>query len=104
MLVASAASLIRAGRECLPDLHDRLTSLSAFVGTEHEAWAIRQAYASAPRANFSRAVLEPCLCPLAVAKVPGLTWCDLGTPERVARTLTNLGLALPWRIDEEDLN
>ena len=104
VVVASATTLIRAGRECLPDLHDRLTSLSAFVGTDLQAWAIRQAYTSAPRANFSRAVLEPCPCPLAVAKVPGLTWCDLGTPARLARTLTNLGLALPWRVDEEDLN
>jgi mannose-1-phosphate guanylyltransferase len=104
VLVAPAATLIRAGQECLPDLHDRLVSLATFAGTELQAWAIRQAYASVPRANFSRSVLETCPSPLAVAKVPGLTWCDLGTPARVARTLTNLGLAVPWADGDEHGN
>jgi len=104
VLVSPAATLIRAGEECLPDLHDRLTSLAPFAGTELQAWAIRQAYASVPRANFSRSVLESCPSPLAVAKVPGLTWCDLGTPARVARTLTNLGLAVPWADSDEQKN
>lgn len=96
VFVASVSTLIRAGRECLPDLHERLARLSAFTGTEHEGWAIRQAYAFSPRANFSRSVLELSPRPLAVAKVPGLTWCDLGTPARVARTLTSLGVSPPW--------
>jgi mannose-1-phosphate guanylyltransferase len=96
VLVASAAALIKAGRECVPDLHDRLARLAVFAGTEDETWAIRQAYAFVPRANFSRAVLEVCPGPLAVTKVPGLTWCDLGTPARVARTLTSLGASPPW--------
>jgi mannose-1-phosphate guanylyltransferase len=37
--------------------------------------------------DFSRAVLAPSTIPLVVAEVPALTWCDLGTPERVARAL-----------------
>ena len=35
-----------------------LARLTDFLGTEHENWALRQAYELAPRANFSRAVLE----------------------------------------------
>jgi len=93
VLVASAAALIRAGRECVPSLHDRLTRLAAFAGTDYEAWAIRQAYALAPRANFSRSVLGVSPRPLAVAKIPGITWCDLGSPERVERTLASLGIS-----------
>ncbi len=96
VLVAPVSALIRAGQECIPELHDRLARLASFAGTEHRAWAIRQAYAFVPRANFSRSVLELCPGPLAVAKVPGLTWCDLGTPARVARTLTGLGVSPPW--------
>ncbi|HXJ83517.1 MAG TPA: sugar phosphate nucleotidyltransferase [Candidatus Methylomirabilis sp.] len=96
VLVASVSALIKAGQECVPDLHDRLAYLRAFAGTEHEAWAIRQAYTCVPRANFSRSVLEVCPGPLAVAKVPGLSWCDLGTPARVARTLNSLGMSPPW--------
>jgi len=50
----------------------------------------------APTANFSRSVLEFGSLPLVVSKVPTLTWCDLGTPERVARTLRQLGVSASW--------
>jgi hypothetical protein len=33
---------------------------------------------------------------LAVSKLPGLTWCDLGSPERVVTMLTRLGVSTPW--------
>src|SRR5262249_49050600 len=39
-----AATLVDAGRECLPALHERLARLATFFGTEHEQWALRQAY------------------------------------------------------------
>jgi mannose-1-phosphate guanylyltransferase len=87
VLVTTAATLIEAGRECVPILHERLSRIASFAGTELETRAIRQGYALAPRANFSRSILELCRRPLAVAKLPGLTWCDLGTPTRVARIL-----------------
>jgi mannose-1-phosphate guanylyltransferase len=96
VFVAGARTLIAAGGECVPQLNDRLGRLSAFFGTEHESWAIRQAYAMAPRANFSRSVLERCPGALAVSKLPALTWCDLGTPDRVIKTLTRLGISPPW--------
>jgi hypothetical protein len=28
--------------------------------------------------------------------LPGLTWCDLGSPERVVTMLTRLGVSAPW--------
>jgi len=93
VMVARAGALVQAGRESLPSLHDRLTRLRTFMGTEHERWAIGQAYALAPTANFSQAILEGGRAALAVSKIPELTWCDLGTPERVARTMTRLGLS-----------
>lgn len=96
VFVASVTALIDAGLRCLPLLHDRLVRLGVFVGTPHEAWALRQAYLVAPAADFSRAVLESSSLPLALAEVPTLTWCDLGTPERVARSLRRLGTPPPW--------
>ena len=89
-------TLIAVGAECVPELNDRLGRLAAFFGTEHESWAMRQAYAMAPRANFSRAVLQRCPGALAVSKLPALTWCDLGSPARVVRTVTRLGLTPAW--------
>lgn len=33
---------------------------------------------------------------LAVSTLPGLTWCDLGSPERVVKMLARLGVSTPW--------
>jgi len=96
MLVARADTLVSAGRECVPELDGRLSRLSAFFGTEEESWAIHQCYALAPRANFSSSVLQRCPGALAVSKLPALTWCDLGNPDRVIKTLTRLGVSPPW--------
>jgi mannose-1-phosphate guanylyltransferase len=91
VFATGVATLVDAGRECIPLLHDRLIHLSEFAGTPHESWAIRQAYLFAPTANFSRAVLESSAVSLAVSRIPTLTWSDIGTPERVARSLGALG-------------
>jgi mannose-1-phosphate guanylyltransferase len=87
VFAATVAALVEAGVKCLPLLHDRLTRLDLFTGTQYEPWALRQAYLFAPTADFSRAVLTSSTTRLAVAEIPALTWRDLGTPERVARSL-----------------
>jgi mannose-1-phosphate guanylyltransferase len=91
-----AATLVDAGRACLPSLHDRLARLATFLGTEHEQWALRQAYELAPRANFSRAVLERSPQRLAVMRLSAVAWRDLGTPRRVIETLDELGIRPDW--------
>jgi mannose-1-phosphate guanylyltransferase len=96
VFAATVAALVEAGRACVPLLHDRLVRLGIFLGTSHESWALRQGYSVAPRANFSRSVLEAGSLPLLVSRVPSLTWCDLGTPARVARTLRSLGISAGW--------
>lgn len=96
VFTARAAAVLSAGRECAPALYDRLALLGAFAGSEHERWAVRQAYALAPTVNFSRSILEASQQALAVSKLPGLTWCDLGSPERVVKVLTRLGISAPW--------
>ena len=93
---AKVSMLIRAGRELLPALHDRLARSAAFAGTEHEAWAVRQAYALAPTCDFSRAVLQECPPFLAVSRVPHVTWSDLGRPARVLEVVRALQLRPPW--------
>ena len=95
VFVAEVGALLATGRECVPSLSERIGRLSAFWGSEHERWAVRQAYALAPTANFSRAILEVSAQPLAVLKMPGLTWCDLGNPDRVLKTLAECRLEVP---------
>lgn len=96
VFAARVSSLVDAGRTCVPLLHDRLSRMELFLGTQHELWAMRQACMLAPTANFSRSVLQDTSLSLGVSAVPALTWCDLGTPERVARTWRRLGVAPAW--------
>jgi len=91
-----ATTLIRAGRQWLPSLHERLAQLRTFLGTEHERWALRQAYELAPRANFSRDVLEHDPQTLAVMRLSAVAWRDLGTPRRLIQTLNELGIRPDW--------
>ena len=83
VLVGKAATFLRAGRDAVPEVDRRLTRADAFLGTDEEAWAFHHAYTLMPKANFSRAVLEPCPPFLAVAAMPRMVWSDLGTPRRV---------------------
>lgn len=96
VFAAGAAVVLSVGREWAPALYDRIAPLRAFAGGEHERWALRQAYTLAPTVDFSRSILEACPRMLAVSTLPGLTWCDLGSPERVVQMLTRLGVSAPW--------
>jgi mannose-1-phosphate guanylyltransferase len=97
VLVARAATLVALGGEVLPGLSARLERLVTFSGTPDEAWAIRQAFALAPRASFSRDVLEGVPGGLAVSRLPAaVTWADWGTPERVIASLRQAGLKPRW--------
>ena len=96
VFAARAAALLSAGRACAPALYQRLEPLRTLAGGEHEWWAIRHAYALAPTVDFSRSILEACPEMLAVSELPGLTWCDLGSPERVVKMLTRLGVSTHW--------
>ena len=96
VVVAKAEALLRAGREQLPEVSGRLARIAPFARTEEEAWAVHQAYALMPRANFSRAILEPCPAGLAVSELPPVTWSDLGTPRRVFELLSRVPIQPPW--------
>ena len=58
---------------------------------------ICEARAPADRAPWGAAEsAEACPQMLAVSELPGLTWCDLGSPERVVKMLTRLGVSAHW--------
>jgi hypothetical protein len=99
VFAVKAETLIEAGWEFLPTFLERLTRSTAFAGTPHEAWAIRQAYALAPTSDFSRSLLQDCPSFLAVSQLPPLTWSDLGTPARAMQVLGTLGIRSPRTVD-----
>ncbi len=96
VFVGRVTTLLAAGHRFLPRLADRLRGLAPFLATDEEPWALQQAYALAPRANFSRAVLEAAPPFLAVSRMPNVGWSDWGTPERVLRSLVAAGISPPW--------
>jgi mannose-1-phosphate guanylyltransferase len=83
VFIAKVSTLLEAGRMFLPQLTESLKR-AASTGPHS---AIEQAFAAAPPADFSRAVLERCPPFLAVSPLRSLTWSDLGTPERVLQSL-----------------
>jgi mannose-1-phosphate guanylyltransferase len=85
VLVGTATTFLRAAREAVPEVCERLARAVPFFESDAEAWA--QAFALIPRADFSRAILESCPPSLAVAAVPRLMWSDLGSPRRVLEIL-----------------
>jgi mannose-1-phosphate guanylyltransferase len=96
VFASTSDGLLAAGRECAPILADRLAGLAACWDGERQQWAMRHAYASAPAVSFSRSVLESCSRPLAVSKVSGLTWRDLGNPARALRTMNAMNGRTSW--------
>ncbi len=96
VLAAKVAALIRAGRRFLPKLHDQFARLAPVFGTRQETRVIQETYMAVPHINFSHAILDRCPPSLVVSKLPGLTWCDWGTPDRVLQSLRRVGISPPW--------
>lgn len=96
VMVARASALIEAGRQALPELHDRLTQVAASFGTDFEAPAIERAYGLVLPSNFSQAILASSPSMLAVSTLSQVAWSDWGTPERVIATLRNEGIVPTW--------
>jgi mannose-1-phosphate guanylyltransferase len=96
VFVTPLATLLHLGRSMLPTIDERLARIGAFAGTEHETWAIRQAYGLVPTWDFSRSVLQECPPCLAVSKLPPIAWSDLGTPKRVLQVIGGLPNRPAW--------
>jgi mannose-1-phosphate guanylyltransferase len=96
IFVTPLATLLALGRSLVPHVDERLARIDAFAGTEHEAWAIRQAYGSLPTWDFSRSILQECPPGLAVSKLPPIAWSDLGTPKRVLQVVGSLATRPAW--------
>ena len=96
VMVAKSSTLVAVADVLLPELHRRMTAVTPLFGTQREAWAIREAYESLPRQNFSETVLQAALPFLAVSALPPLTWSDLGTPQRLFKLLRTLRISPAW--------
>lgn len=96
VMVASVRALRDIIASATPTLYRTFAGLSPLFGTEAEATRMRQLYRRLPETNFSQHVLALVPERLAVLKVTGLRWSDLGDPQRVRASLQMAGVRPRW--------
>jgi len=90
IMVGTARGLLGLVGSALPGLAGTFDALAQTFGGAHEAAAAECMYAALAPADFSCAVLTARPLRLGVLSVSGVSWCDLGSPERVLRTRRQL--------------
>jgi mannose-1-phosphate guanylyltransferase len=96
VMVASARALLEIIESAIPELYRAFARVTPLVGTRGEAKEIDRIYARIEETNFSHQVLARRSEHLAVVKVTGVRWNDLGEPKRVMASLTMAGLRPHW--------
>lgn len=96
VMVASANAWIEIIETSTPDLYSAFEGLSSLFGTRAETRAIDQLYGRLEEVNFSHRVLALSPERLAVLKVTGVRWNDLGEPKRVMASLAMAGVRPHW--------
>jgi mannose-1-phosphate guanylyltransferase len=96
VMVASARALIEIIASATPALYSAFASVTAFFGTNDEPTMIRRLYLQLEETNFSDRVLALAPERLAVLKVMGIKWNDLGEPKRVLTSIRTAGVRPRW--------
>jgi mannose-1-phosphate guanylyltransferase len=96
VMVASARALQEMIESANPDLYRSFTVLTSCIHTAAEAVAVRHLYDRMNESNFSHQVLAHRPQCLAVLKVTGVRWNDLGEPKRVIASLNMAGIRPQW--------
>ena len=99
VMVASVRALRDIIASATPTLYRAFAGLSPLFGTAAEATRMRQLYRRLTETNFSQHVLALVPERLAVLKVTGLRWSDLGEPQRVRASLQMAGVR-PRRVEQ----
>jgi mannose-1-phosphate guanylyltransferase len=96
VMVASVQALLEIIASATPTLYRALACLSPLFGTDDEAKTVRKLYRRLEETNFSHRVLALLPERLAVLKVTGIRWNDLGEPRRVLASLHMAGVRPHW--------
>jgi mannose-1-phosphate guanylyltransferase len=96
VMAASAPALVGIIETSAPELHRRFACLTSLLGTRAEAKAIDHLYDRLDEVNFSHRVLALSPERLAVLKVTGVRWNDLGEAKRVMASLAMAGVRPHW--------
>lgn len=96
VMVGSVRALLDVLESSTPDLYRAFACMTPLFGTRAEAKAIRRLYRHLQEVNFSQRVLAHQPERLAVLKVTGVRWNDLGEPKRVMASLAMAGVRPHW--------
>ena len=96
VMVASAQALVETIESATPELYRAFVCMSSLFGTRAEPRAIDNLYERLEEINFSHRVLALRPERLAVLKVAGVRWNDLGEPKRVLASLAMAGVRPHW--------
>ena len=95
-MVASAQALLELMASATPALYHTFICLAPLLGTDQETEMMGKVYGRLKETNFSDRVLALVPERLAVLKVTGIQWSDLGEPNRVLASIQLAGLRPPW--------
>ena len=93
VMVGHVSAFLKLIGRAAPELFARFAAVEPTFGTPEEESVVAQLYSQLRDVNFSRHVLATRPENLAVLPVSGLTWSDLGKPQRVLSTLAEIGLS-----------
>ena len=96
VMVASVRALLEIIESSIPDLYRAFSCMTSLFGTRAELRAIDNLYQRLEDINFSHRVLALRPERLAVLKVTGVRWNDLGEPNRVMASLAMAGVRPHW--------
>jgi len=96
VMIGPAQLLLDLIENTTPALYRALACVTALFGTPAESKAVDRVYARLEETNFSHQVLALRPERLAVLKVAGVRWNDLGEPKRVLASLDMAGVRPHW--------
>lgn len=96
VMVASVQALLELIERATPELYRAFASVQALFHTKAENRAIEHLYQHFEEINFSHRILALHPERLAVLKVSGVRWNDLGEPKRVMASLDMAGVRPHW--------
>jgi mannose-1-phosphate guanylyltransferase len=91
VMVGRVSAFLKMIGDAAPELSERFNALVPALTTSEEEKAAGELYSQLGDVNFSHHVLAARPRSLAVLRVGGLTWSDLGKPQRVLSMMTEVG-------------
>lgn len=96
VLVAAVPAVLGLMKHGVPALFQAFDRARPAIGTESERDTFAALYAGLASTDFSERVLASRPANLAVLRVSGVAWSDLGDPGRVMATLSEAGIEPEW--------